>query len=94
MRKTDAQIELSRKQLLARVSDEVEYREVNPKSFYRWLKALGFDSPPYSLDHLRAVSFYADRLGLGIKADDAYALTLEHLEEHNAQLCLTTNEDR
>jgi hypothetical protein len=83
MRKTDAQIELSRKQLLAKVSDEINYRDVNPKSFYRWLKALGFDSPPYSLDHLRAVTFYADRLALGIKAKDAYALTLQHLENHN-----------
>jgi hypothetical protein len=79
----NGQIELSRKQLLAKVSDEVTYRDVNPKSFYRWLKALGFDSPPYSLDHLKAVTFYADRLALGIKATEAYELTIELLENNS-----------
>jgi hypothetical protein len=76
----NGQIELSRKQLLAKVSDEVTYRDVNPKSFYRWLKALGFDSPPYDLGHLKAVTFYADRLALGLTATEAYELTIELLE--------------
>jgi hypothetical protein len=83
MRKMNAQIEFSRKQLLHRVSIETQYRDVNPKSFYRWLKDLGFIAPPYDLSHLQAVTYYADRLALGIKAAAAKQLTIEYLESHH-----------
>jgi hypothetical protein len=76
----NAQLEFSRKQLLERVSVEAQYRDVNPKSFYRWLKELGFLAPPYDLTHLQAVTFYADRLALGVKSIEAKQLTIEHLE--------------
>jgi hypothetical protein len=76
----NAQLEFSRKQLLERVSVEAQYRDVNPKSFYRWLKDLGFVAPPYDLTHLQAVTYYADRLALGVKSIEAKQLTIEHLE--------------
>jgi hypothetical protein len=79
----NVQIELSRKQLLEKVSIETQYRDVNPKSFYRWLKALGFIDPPYDLSHLQAVTYYADRLALGIKSATAKQLTIEYLENRN-----------
>jgi hypothetical protein len=79
----NAQIEFSRKQLLQEVSAHTKYRDVNPKSFYRWLKDLGFIEPPYQLDHLKAVTFYADRLALGIKSAPAKQLTIEYLENEN-----------
>jgi hypothetical protein len=79
----NVQIEFSRKQLLEKVSAETRYRDVNPKSFYRWLKALGFVAPPFDLMHLQAVTYYADRLALGIKAATAKQLTIEYLENQH-----------
>jgi hypothetical protein len=83
MRNVNHQLEFSRKELLERVSVEAQYRDVNPKSFYRWLKDLGFIAPPYDLNHLQAVTYYADRLALGIKSAVAKQLTIEYLENNN-----------
>jgi hypothetical protein len=81
MRIMNTEIELSRKQLLERVSCETSYRDVNPKSFYRWLKALDFTQPPYGLLHLQAVTYYADRLALGLTAKSAKESTDQHIQE-------------
>lgn len=77
-----AQIELSRKQLLSAVSSATVYRSVNEKSFYRWLKDLKFE-PPFGPDHLAAVTYYADRLALGVTASKALTMTLEYMENRS-----------
>jgi hypothetical protein len=77
----NTEVYLTPKQLLDTVSGLCIYRDVDRTSLVRWRKHLNMAEPPYTLDHARAIAFFADRLALGVKVATAKELTVQHLKE-------------